>query len=69
MFTKILAIGGIRGKFEINEYQIINEKIVEIENENEKVIDSLTALPEGLQNEITRRMSNEQLFKLIGLEK
>lgn len=69
MFTKILAIGGIRAKFEINEYQIINEKIVEIENENEKVIDSLTSLPEGLQNEITRRMSNEQLFKLIGLEK
>lgn len=69
IFTTILSIGGINAKFEINEFQIINEKIVEIENENEKIIDQISALPELMASEVIKRMSNEQLFKLIGLEK
>lgn len=68
MFNTILSIAGVDAEFKVNEYQIINETIVAVEDEQSKVLDALNSIPDIVGVEIIKRMSDAQLLAIVGLK-
>lgn len=68
MFNELLSIAGIAATFKVNEYQIINETLVEVEDDNSKTLDALNSVSPLVATKILEYMSEEQVLSLIGLK-
>ncbi len=68
LFNELLSVAGVNATFKINEYQIINETIVEVGDENSKVLDAINSLDPMVANKVLESMSSDQVLRLVGLK-
>ena len=65
--NELMTIAKIPGTYSINNFQIINETIVEIDEEVAKISDIINSINPALANKIIESMTQDELRKLIGL--
>lgn len=67
-FNELLSIWGIRAEFVLNNFQIINETIVEVEGGNQnEVLEAISKLSPLVANNVLASMTINQKLGLIGL--
>jgi capsid portal protein len=62
----LLSIADIDAKFEISNYQIINETITEVEED--EVVSALSALPDNLAQKVLENMTQDEIRALANLK-
>ena len=67
IINELLHIAKIPGKYMINNFQIINETIVEIDEEVSKISDIINSINPALATKIIDSMTQDEIRKLIGL--
>lgn len=67
IYNTLMQISGVRGKFEVNNYQIVNETITEIDTNND-ALEKLNKLSPLVANKVLESMSKIQILNLIGLK-
>jgi len=67
IINELLHIAKIPGKYTINNFQIINETIVEIDEEVSKISDIINSINPALATKIIDSMTQDEIRKLIGL--
>ena len=65
--NELLHLAKIPGKYMINNFQIINETIVEIDEEVSKISDIINSINPALATKIIDSMTQDEIRKLIGL--
>lgn len=65
IFNHLLKIAKCKGKYVVNEFQIIDDKISQVDAETQLMIDKFNALPVALQNKIAENMSIDELKSLL----
>jgi hypothetical protein len=68
IFNEILRIAKINADFRINNFQIINETIVERDEKMSYVIDSLNSLNPAIAQKVIDQMTANELRSLAGLD-
>tara|TARA_R110000772_G_scaffold382_7_gene1394 strand:- start:2753 stop:4081 length:1329 start_codon:yes stop_codon:yes gene_type:complete len=68
IFNTLLGICGIPATFEINEFQIINETIVEIDEATSEVNDALNAMSPLVANKVLEEMTGDEIRSLATLK-
>jgi uncharacterized membrane protein len=68
IFNEILRIARINADFRINNFQIINETIVERDEKMSYVIDSLNSLNPAIAQKVIDQMTANELRSLAGLD-
>jgi hypothetical protein len=68
IFNEILKIARINADFRINNFQIINETIVERDEKMSYVIDSLNSLNPAIAQKVIDQMTANELRSLAGLD-
>jgi hypothetical protein len=68
IFNEILRIAKINADFRINNFQIINETIVERDEKMSYVIDSLNSLNPTISQKVIEQMTPNELRSLAGLD-
>lgn len=69
IFNRILSVGLVPGRMEINNFQIINDEIVEVDNDATVTLEKIMKLPPDLQKKVIASMTANQAFALAGLPK
>lgn len=67
MFNELLQVAKIPSELKIFNYQIINEKIVEMDEKHQDIIDKINILPDALKAKVIESMTPEELRKIVGL--
>ena len=65
--NEIMAIAKIPGKFSINNFQIINETIIELEGDTSKTSDALNSLSPLVATKVLERMTPNEIRALASL--
>lgn len=65
-FNELLKIWGIRAKFVLNNYQIINEKIVETETDTNKIYEQLSKLSPLVANKVLESLTVNEIRGMGG---
>jgi len=64
----LFKIARLKAEFHINNFQIINDVITERDEKTQAIIDSLNSLPQGLQQTVLNKMTDEEIRSLVGLK-
>jgi capsid portal protein len=64
----LFKIAKLKAEFHINNFQIINDVITERDEKTQAIIDSLNSLPQGLQQTVLNKMTDEEIRSLVGLK-
>jgi hypothetical protein len=67
IFTELLSISKLKADFNINNFQIINETIVERDEKILKIVDSLNTLDPSIASKVIEQMTPDELRSLAGL--
>jgi hypothetical protein len=67
IFNELLTISKIPAEFTINNFQIINESIVELEAESSKVNDAINSLSPLVANKVLETMTINEVRALASL--
>lgn len=65
-FNRLLAIFDIRGEFILNNYQIINEQIVEIDDSVNKIFEKLSSISPLLANKAAESLTINEIRAAVG---
>jgi hypothetical protein len=64
----LFEIAKVKARVEINNYQIVNETIVEVEENVSRISDVINSVNPTLASKIIDSMTQDELRQLIGLE-
>jgi chaperonin GroEL (HSP60 family) len=67
IFQEILTIARIPAEFTINNFQIIGDAIVEVDEETAKVKDALNNLSDALLGKVLEKMTTNEIRALASL--
>jgi chaperonin GroEL (HSP60 family) len=67
IFQEILTIARIPADFTINNFQIIGDTIVEVDEETSKVKDALNSLSDALLGKVLEKMTTNEIRALASL--
>jgi hypothetical protein len=67
IFNELLHIAKVKGELRINNFQIINETIVEVDEEASKLATRLSSLNPELLNKVLENMTQEEIRSLASL--
>jgi hypothetical protein len=67
IFNTILSVAGLPAKFKINEYQIINDTVVEVDEKSSEVNDALNSLSPLVATKVLERMTDDEIRALAAL--
>jgi hypothetical protein len=65
VFNDLLSIAKAKGKYVINEFQIVEDKITQIDPETQLMLDKFNALPVVLQQKLADNMTIDELNNLL----
>ena len=65
VFNDLLKIAKAKGKFVVNEFQIIEDKVVQIDVEQQQMLDKFNSLPLSMQQKLVDNMSIDELKSLL----
>jgi len=65
IFNTMIELAGVNATLTINNFQIINETITEVEDN--EVVNALTALPDDIRSVVISKMTDEELRALANL--
>lgn len=65
VFNDLLSIARCKGKYVINEFQIVEDKITQIDPETQLLLDKFNALPTVLQQKLADNMTMDELKNLL----
>lgn len=68
IFNTLIRISGCRAKLTINDYQIINETFVEMDEDKRAVLNTLNDMNDSLRSAIVSKMSQKQILGLVNME-
>ena len=68
IFNELLHIAKVKGELKINNFQIINETIVEVDEEASKLATRLSSLNPELLNKVLENMTSDEIRSLASLK-
>jgi len=66
IINDLISINGLPNVYSINNFQIINEKIIEVDEDTQSLIDKISLLPPILQSQASQAVANDIISNLIG---